>query len=253
MALRLITSFILVASLLGCATRQKAAKDQEQAQYYLQIGTSYLLTGKNQLALRNLLEAQRLAPNSPVIANHLGLTYFGLQKYDNAYAQFRKALKIKSNYTDARNNLGAVFIAVGKYEQAIEELERASTDLTYLQLQKVFNNLGLAHFRSNSYVKAQAAFRQAMKYQERNCQSNYYFGRSNYSLKKFKIASESFDRAVKLCEKTSEQDGVFFYSGLSRMKLGEKELAAGRFREVINLYPSSNYAKKAKQLLEMLQ
>ena len=251
--MRLLISLVLAASLTGCAAKKKISKDKEQAQYYLQIGTSYLMNGKNQLALRNLLEAKRLAPNSPVVANNLGLTYFGLQKYDNAYEEFRMALKVHSNYTDARNNLGAVFIAVGKYPQAITELERASSDLTYLQLEKVFNNLGLAHFRNNDYIKARAAFKQALRYQDKNCQSNYYFGRSNYSLKKFKLASESLDRAVKLCEKSADQDGVFFYSGLSRMKLGEKELAAGRFREVINLYPSSNYAKKAKQLLEMLQ
>jgi tetratricopeptide (TPR) repeat protein len=252
MALRFILSIFLAASLSGCAAKLKQ-KNQEKAQYYLQIGNSYLANGKYQLALRNLLEAKRLVPSSPVVMNSLGLAYFGLEKYDNAYAQFKEALKIESQYTDARNNLGGVLIAVGNYQKAIEVLEEASADLTYLFLDKVYNNLGLANFRAGDYLKAKAAFAKALQFKDKNCQSNYYFGRSTYSLNDYKKASESFDRAVKVCPKSNNQQEAYFYSGLSRMKLGEKELAAGRFREVLKLYPSSSYAKKAKQLLEMLQ
>lgn len=251
MALRFILTIFLAVSFTGCAAKKKQ-KDQERAQYLLQIGNSYLSKGKNQLALRHFLEAQKLAPDSAVVCNNLGLTYFGLKKYDNAYAEFKKALKIQDNYTDARNNLGGVLIAVGNYPQAVDVLEKATTDLTYLSLDKVYNNLGLAHFRSRDFLKAKAAFKKALSFQDRNCQSNYYYGRAAYSMNGFKEAAESFDRTVKICKKSSEIDGAYFYSGLTRMKLEEKELAAGRFREVISLYPTSTYAKKAKQLLEML-
>lgn len=243
---------LILSICLGCGGAKKIQKDQQKAIYYLEIGTTFLVKGKYQLALRNYLESIRLNPNNPVARNNLGLTYFGLKRYDQAYKELRTALKLESEYTDARNNLGGVLIAVGKYSEAIEVLERASADLTYLSLEKVHNNLGLAHFRSGDFLKAKASFRKALSFQDRNCQSNYYFGRSVFGLKEFKSAAESFERAVKLCPKAN-RDGAFFYSGLSQMKMGQKELAAGRFREVLELYPESTYAKKAKQLLEILQ
>ena len=99
------------------------------------------------MALRNLLEARRLDHSNPFIRNNLGLTYFALQKYDQAYVEFKAAINIKNTFTDARNNLGGVLIAVGKYDQAIEELERATADLTYLKLEKVGHQTLSIHCR----------------------------------------------------------------------------------------------------------
>jgi len=228
------------------------AKKSEKAEYLLEIGTSLVVNGKYQDALRNLLEAKLLKPESPEIRNNLGLTYFVLKKYDLALPEFQRALELKADYTDARNNLGAFYIAVGKYPQAIKELTVASEDLTYRQQEKVFSNIGLAHYRQNDFTKARDAFGKALSYQNQNCQALTYLGKSYFSLANYNLAVESLDRAVQNCAGSQKEEG-YFYSGLSLLKAGEKEKAAGRFREVLGEFPKGPYAKKAQELLGVIK
>lgn len=241
----------LSLNLSACMTRT-SSKSVEQAQYLQEIGTSFLMGGKYQDALRNLRESIRLNPNVPEVHNNLGLTYFSMGKYDLALPEFKEALKLDSNYTDARNNLGGLYLALAKYKLALAELKTASQDLTYLQLDKVFNNIGLTYYRTNEFEKAKNAFKQALVYQSKNCQALTYLGRSYYALEKYKEAVESLDQAVQACSDPYREE-CFFYSGLSLIKIGDKEKAAGRFREVLGLYPKGTYAAKAKQLLEIVQ
>jgi type IV pilus assembly protein PilF len=240
------------SAIVGCGVAPIASKDKEKANYHLEIGTSFLLNGRNADALRSLLEGRRLDPDSPEIRNNLGLAYFSLNKYDLAHAEFTKALELSPNYTDARNNLGGVLLASGKTADAIKILNKASQDLTYTQLQKVFNNLGLAYFRLNEFEKSKSAFQKALSYEPGNCQALTYLGRSYYDLTQYEPAVESLDRAVQTCTDPYKEESVF-YSGLSLLKRGQKSEAAGRFREVLGQYPKGIYANKARELLELSQ
>lgn len=248
---KIIAISIFSIFFIGCASRT-TTHNIERAQYLLDIGTTFLVKGKYPDALRNLLEAKRIEPRSPDIRNNLGLTYFVMKKYDLALPEFQEALALKPNFTDARNNLGGLYIAVGNYPQALKELKIASEDLTYPQMQKVYNNIGLAFYRSNNFSKARDAFQKALIYQGENCQSLVFLGRSYYALEKYKEAVESLDRSVETCAGNMKEES-FFYSGLSLLKFGQKEKAAGRFREVLGLFPKGMYAKQAQELLGVIK
>jgi TolA-binding protein len=79
-----------------------------------------------------------------------------------------------------------------------------------------------------------------------------YYGRTLFELKEYKPAAESLDQAVKLCEKSDFAE-PHFYSAMSFYKLGNFEQARARFVEVKNLYPKAVYAKKADEMLELMQ
>jgi type IV pilus assembly protein PilF len=250
--MKFITSLILTLSLVACATSGKEDPATTKALLHLQVGTAHLMKGNYPLALKELLEAERLDPKEPTIQNNLGLAYLVREKYDDAEKHFKNALELNNNYTDARNNLGRLYIDVGLYPKAIQELETAAADLTYEQPEKSWSNLGQAYFMATQYQKAKLAFQNSLKNRHGSCFTMNYYGRALFELKEFKTAAESLDQAVKLCEK-SNFDEPHFYSAMSFYKLGRVEQARARCQEILQLYPNSLYAKKARELLEIMQ
>lgn len=245
--------FLIILCLIATScTSRGNKKDIQKASYYLEIGTNYLKQNNPRPALQALLSAEKLDPDNSVIQNNLGVTYFALGKYDLAYAHVKNAVRINSAYTDARNNLGGILIEVGKYSEAINELERCLGDLTYISPEKIHMNLGLAYFRSGNYTQALGHLKKTLELRREHCQAMTYYGRTNYELKEYKIAAQSLDQAVYYCREI-KFDEPYFFSGLSFLRLGNRERAAARFDEVIKLYPEGSYASKARALLDNLQ
>jgi tetratricopeptide (TPR) repeat protein len=54
--------------------------------------------------------------------------YAGLRQYDQAIAQWQKALELEPKYWVAHRDLGVVYAYQGKHEQAIAEFQTAVTD-----------------------------------------------------------------------------------------------------------------------------
>jgi type IV pilus assembly protein PilF len=248
---RLSAILILVTFFLqSCATVDKE-KSELKAGYYLQIGTNHLINKNYPAALRELLNAERLDPNNPIILNNLGLAYSVREKFIEAEKKYIKALSIDNKYTDARNNLGRLYIDIGLYDKAIEVLLVATADLTFSQPEKSWANLGQAYFLKTEYSLAQEAFQKSLQTMKNNCFTMNYYGRSLFELKKYKQASESFDHAIKYCTTSNEEPQ--FYSALSLYKLGELDLARTRLNEIRSSYPNGVFAKKALELLEIMQ
>lgn len=245
----LVLSLFMV--LLSCSHAPESS-DKNKAQLHLQAGTTYLMQGGYPQALRELLVAERLDPDNPIIQNNLGLAYLVREKIDEAEKRFLKSLSLKNDYTDARNNLGRLYMNVGLHDKAIQELEIAVADLTYEQPEKSWANLGQAYFMAGQYLKAKEAFQQSLKDRHDSCYTMNFYGRTLFELKNYKSAAESLDQAIKLCEK-SNFDEPHFYSALSFYKLGKIEQARARFNEILQLYPKSRYVQKAKEILEIIR
>ncbi len=245
MKIALVLIFILIQ---GCAS---AEKNKTRADAYLQIGTSHLVKGNYPLALSNLLESVRLDPNNAVAQNNLGLAYYVRQKYTLALEHISKAIELEPKYTDALNNRGRLYADTGKYDAAIRDLTKARNDLTYTQPGKVISNLGYAYFKKGDFKKAQLVLAEAIR-ANKDCFSYNYYGRSLYSLKKYSLSAEVLDEAIRLCA-SNHFDEPHYFSGLSYYELNQREQAEARFDEILKLYPDSQYAKKAKKMLEALQ
>lgn len=235
--------------LVSCQT-SRPSRSQTKAHYYTQIGTSEMMRQNYTGALRNFLEAKQLTPKDPIVLNNLAQAYFGLNEFQKAEQALITALGISSDYTDARNNLGALYLAVGKYKDAIATLSIATKDLTYEKPAQVWSNLGIAYFRTNQEEKSQKAFLKALDFDPIHCDATHFYGRSLYDGKKYKLAAETFDRAVDRCTNREEP---YFYGALAYAELKAREKSAGRLRELLSQYPKSEYAPRAKKLLEIMQ
>ncbi|MBO9667994.1 MAG: tetratricopeptide repeat protein, partial [Bdellovibrio sp.] len=199
-----------------------------------------------------LLKAQELDPSNAVIQNSLGQVYFLRERYELAEKQFRKAITLDKNFTDARNNLARVYIEEGKYADADRELNIVLNDLTYPDIDKAFNNLGLSKFNQKQYAAAQDAFLKVLKVHSDDCIANTYYGRAYFEQKQYDQAAEALDRAIGFCQKNL-YDEPHFYSALAYYRLGDKSKAMARFEELLKYYPEGKYREKAKGMLDLIR
>lgn len=237
--------------LLGCASTP--SQDEARARMHLQMGTSYLSAGNYPLALRELLEAETLSPNEPIIQNNLALAYLVRERFDLAEKHARRALELRPQYTEARNNLGRILIEARFYDQAISELQIANQDLTYPSPEQTLSNLGLAYLKKGEHASAADSFRRSLKIRRDNCQTLSYYGRALFELKKYSESAVAFDQAVRSCDEAKQaSDEPYYYSGLSYWKLGDRERSLAKLHEVVELFPNGELAGKAKSIIDII-
>ena len=175
----IILSFFAVC--LGCANTELK---KEQADLHLRIGTSHLLAGRYPQALNEMLAAETLDPENPVIENNLGLAYFVRKEFTQAEKHLLLALTLNPKYNDARNNLGRVHIELARYDEALAELKIVTQDLTYPTPEKAFVNIGIVYMKKGSPLKALDNFKKGIEANGKFCPAFNYYGQSLLGLQK---------------------------------------------------------------------
>lgn len=236
--------------LVSCVSTR--SKDREKAELYLRMGTSQIESGNYPQALRDLLNAEELDSENPVIQNNLGLVYFLRERFDLAEKHIENAVKLDPKYSEARNNLSRVYLELGKFSEAEKQVKVVIDDLTYPNPEKAYINLGLIKFNQKKYPAAREAFRHALKNSPDDCIAHTYFGRTYFEEKNYSLATEALDRAIAFCQ-SSLYDEPHYFSAVAYYRLGDRSKATARFEELVKYYPSGKYREKAKGMLELIQ
>lgn len=242
--------FALSILFLGCASTNSASK--HKAQLHLELGTSYLSRGEYPAALAELLKAETLDADNPVIQNHLGIAYYVRGKMDSAEEHLRKALRLASSYTEARNNLARILMDQNRLDEAAKLLAVSEKDLTYLEPEKTYLNLGLLDFKRQRYQQALGQFKKSLELKRNNCSSGYYYGRSLYELRRYDLAALALDQAIEWCRDSGFEEPLY-YSALTYYSLGDRDRVRARVNELTKLKPESAYVDKAQALLSLIK
>jgi len=84
--------------------------------------------------------------------NKLGVVFLRRNLFDEAIAEFKKAIEIDPEFVEAYNNLGFVFLKQKSYQEAIDAFSKGiEKDGNYADL---YNNLGYAYLSINKYGEA---------------------------------------------------------------------------------------------------
>ncbi len=233
------------ALLVSCTSFER---ENRRAEIYTRLGYEYLNNGKYPEALQNFLEAEKLDDTASSIQNGLAMTYYAREKYDLATKHINQALKLDPKNIDAHNNKGRILIALGQYIDAERSLEIALKDLTYTEIEKPLTNMGLLLMRKNQPNEAKTYFMKAIQANRNFCPAYKEYGNALIKIKNYEMAGSLFDKAIKVCQNSPEE--AHYLSALSYYQLGKKDFAVARLREVIKLYPESEYAEKSKSLLK---
>lgn len=248
--MRKLLILLLLINLAACTSVRE--KNKNLAELKLQLGTAYFEQGNYPIALKELLDAEKLDSSNPIIQNNLGLTYFMREKYDLAIKSLKNAIDLRPTYSDARNNLARVYIEKGEYINAEKELNIVINDLTYTQITKAYINMGLSKFNQSKYREAVKYFELAIKSQNDNCVAYSYLGRSYFEQNDYEMAINYLDKGIGFCQKLL-YDEPHYFSALAYYRIGNKEKSLARFEEIISLYPNGVYREKAKGMIEILK
>lgn len=250
-----MTKFVLLCVFLtfaACASTKSAPAKEELAGLHLQIANDYLKKENYPLALKELLIAEDLDPNNPLVQANLGLVYFMRERYELSEKHYRNAIAINPEYTDAKNNLSRAFIEIGQYRQAEGLLKEVLADLTYVDFPKAYANYGVLEFKRKNYQSAISYFKKSLERDRENCYTHVFLGRSYLELKDNSYAVIQLEKALPFCSQI-DADEAHFYSAIALFRNGQKDKARLRFEELIRLYPSGYNIEKAQKMLELLK
>ncbi|GAQ82847.1 hypothetical protein KFL_001260170 [Klebsormidium nitens] len=130
-------SFLVVRQVLIRRELENAAKDlQDRVRMGIASAEEYFELGAVMLRKRLYIQANRYLEQAiqkwegdpeelAQVYNALGFSYTKETRYDEAVAQFEKALRLQPGYVTARNNLGDAYEQAKQIEKALQAYEQA--------------------------------------------------------------------------------------------------------------------------------
>lgn len=177
-----------------------------KAQEYFQKGMNYYKEKQYDEAIAEFKKALEINPNFAEGFYVLGYTYCSIGSNQEALTYFQNAIKIAPNYTDAYNGMAYALSVLGRYDESIDYYKKT------LQIDEnnlgALNGLGYAYASTGKSDEAVSYFKQAIKANFEYAPAYSGLGVLYYSLGKLAEAKENFIRAKELLEKEKDTDGV---------------------------------------------
>jgi len=182
--------------------------------------------------------------------NKKGLSFFNQRKYDEAIAEFKKALEFNPDHFDANYNLGVAYYAKGMLDESLAELKRA------IQIDpeepKAHYNIAFVYLAKQMAQEAIQEYKTSVDlYSKKNdpikeSEALLYLSVA-YSL------TENHDKALSVCKRAIElnpklEDGHYFL-GVCYYKNNMYDEAIAELKKTIELNPA---AEKAHSVLQVI-
>ncbi len=244
--------FLLLFSILnttGCASKKYKA-ETKSAEYYYNVGISYLNVGENSKAIYNLNKALELDPNNPDILNALGIAYSSVHEYEKAKQYFKRAIEINPDKAEIYTNLGVIYAQEKNYGEAIKYFEKAITNPNYLAKEKAFYNLALVYKRLGDEKNFEKFLVKSISYNSTFLPG--YVSLGNYYLTKgrYEEAKNVFLKAINDGLTTPE---IYLGLGKTYYALGNKERAKYYIQKAYKMAGNNLFVKnESKKLLQYL-
>lgn len=242
----------LAATLISaCATTGAQDENQRKANIYADAGMRAIMEGRYSEALGSLQKATKLAPKVASNWNNLGIAYMQKEEPKRAEEMWRKALSVDSEFTDAYTNLGVLYFQQKKFKEAETNFKIALKDLAYQKSAQVHYNLGLTYLSQRKTLNAEQQFKLATQTDGSYCAAWYKLGQMQKDRGEFSEATASIKKSISgSCFNNPE---VHYEIGSLYLKTKEYTQAKTKMLEIIQLFPQSDWAKKAELTLNMMR
>lgn len=241
----------LLIFILGACSSSEKSKREEQADLLYSMGTNNLISKNYTLALANLLQAYEISPERSDINNNLGMAYYFKEDKASAKKYVQKALELDSKNSDAKSNLASFYVEEKNWSEAKKLYEDVLTDLTYNKRSLVFYNLGKIELAQNNYDLAESFLKKSLKEDENACASAYHLGLISFKKKDFSSAAKYFKSSY--YGPCYNNELPVYYHGITLEKLGDFDGARLKFREIVERFPKSEYAKKSLRMMDLIE
>ena len=176
-----------------------------------------------------------------------GKVFYEQGRYDEARAEFDKALALKPEDAGIHNQLGLVAWWQKKYEIAEKEFNRGGE---LLPLEPVFAfNLGLALTKQKRYADAEAAYRRALELRADNLNARKGLGSVLFEQGRYDEARAEFDKVLALKPEDAE---VHNWLGGVALARNQYETAEKEFKNAIEFDKNKEVPEARLKLGAML-
>ena len=237
-----------------------------QAEFYLELASAYVKSGKNETAVHYYEEALRRNPNllsarrehaltlsklgrltaavesleaasgdaldDPATLNTLGSTYMELGKLDAALTSFRRALVVAPDLPEAHLNLGNALFRTGDRPAALDALMNAIRARPGFA--PAYNNLANVLNAQGDFQQAQRHFRQAIRLDPEYAVARYNYGRALAENGMLEEAEAELRSALELDPRQAEAATSL---GLVLVQKGRSDEAIAFYRQAIQAKP----------------
>jgi len=242
----------ILFSLIAISSCTLSPWHREQADMYLKKGTA-LIEGRQYLgALKELLEADKYAPNDPEINYYLGMAYYGRGFKEPAMERLQKAVSLKKDYSEAHNYLGVLYMDAGEWEKAIVCFDNALKNYLYATPSLALYNSGWAYYNLKNYDMALVQYNQVIR-QDRisvlQPQTEKNIGLVYIKKNDLVSAIEHLKKSVTLDANLLD---AHFFLAECYFKIKDYPNAKKSFQQVVKLSPQSPFAQKSREYLETM-
>jgi len=246
----ILSLFLFTLLVSACATTsQTSEKNKRKADAARNLGEAYLSEGNTTAALGELLRAQELNPDDPILHNDLGLVYMSKEKIDMAVTHFEKAVALKPDYSLAKNNLGSAYLVQEKWDKAIPVLKEVTGDMLYATPHFPLANLGWAYYNKKDYAKAAKYLKESLDIQPEFFTAQLNLGRTYLATGRLHRALGMFETAAKANPKNPE---LLLELGRTYRLMGDYNSARLALKGAIEYTDNAKLAVEASEELKKI-
>lgn len=248
---------LIVGTLLaGCATsRPKVDPNlaRKQGASHFNLAADHSNNGRIELALRELLAAERLDPDNAQVQHALGIAYLRKGKRAEGEAHILRALAISPSYQDARYNLSTLYLSQGRYEECIQHSQILFDDPTFAQPWRALTNWGWAAYKQGDVDEARRHLEYARDYNHRYWPTLLNLGILEADAGNLSAAIENYNAMLELRPGPSAIAEASYRLGLIYLSMGRRSDAIGHLRTAVLKAPGDPWGKKSEAYLKRLR
>jgi Tfp pilus assembly protein PilF len=240
----------------GCATtaeRDAAILAGKQAKAHLAIGADHLKEGRNALALREFLVAERYDPRNAEVQNALGEAYFAQSKRSQSALHYGRALELDPDYHEARLSFAVLHIVEQRYAEAAAECRKLVDDPTFVGPWRALANLGFAELQQGHLVEARKQLNLALEYRK-----DYW--PALLSLAQLELKEGHRLEAITLLREVLElepgaavQAQANYQIAEIYVSLGKREQAVAHLSNAVSQTPDGLWGRRSEEYLKLLR
>ena len=186
----------------GCGSAEaERRKREEKAEFHYKLALGYFQARNIDLAIRELVRAFDFEPEHADSRYLYGFILFGRKRYEEAAANFRRALTRKPRFFAARNHLGVTYLELERFHEAIETLEPLLKEATYTTPYLPHNNIGWAYLKLGNLRLAEKHLRMAVFVNPKFCLGHRNLGLLAMEQRDMTAAIEHLEEATRRCPK----------------------------------------------------
>jgi len=194
-------------------------------------------SGRFEQAVAEWQKALQMSPEDAEARNNLGVALAGAGRYEEAITHYREALAVHPDSPDVQNNIGRALAAQGKIDDAIEYYQKAVAAAP--NSAEINNNLGFAFLRKGNVEAAIAHLEKAVAQEPR-------FGEAHYNLGAALAQTGRLDEAIGHYRQALESDPdsaeIHNNLGVALLRKGEYEEATVHFEKAVAANPDFSEA-----------